>query len=302
MFYQGLTKVNPLLIVGFLSCLLVAYWFMTGRKIKSLEFRVVVLGLASTAFMVVLSQNIDPNNPIIFIIMIAIGVPFMLFSGWYNIRTIKSKTNQLKNLVDNVIRASSDMTINVANVATELAASASEVNASSEEISSAAQRVAYESQDVVVSTDDIQEIMQIIKTVSDQTNLLALNASIEAGRAGEKGRGFAVVADEVRKLAEESKNTVMGSGGKIDLIIKKIQSISTSMEDISSASEEQTASMEEITATANKLSNLAENLKEKLNLDFDRNWQQSINVQDNQQEKRDKTLKITRSVRKKKIK
>ena len=251
----------------------IAYWLISGRKIKSLEFRVVILGLASTTFMVIISQNIDPNNPLIFISMILIGVPFMVFSGWYNIRTIKNKTMQLKNLVDNVIKASSEMTINVANVATELAASASEVNATSEEISLSAQKIAYESQDVMVSTDDIQEIMQIIRDVSDQTNLLALNASIEAGRAGEKGRGFAVVADEVRKLAEESKNTVMSSGGNVDIIITKIQSISTSMEEISSATEEQTASMEEKTATANKLSSLAENLRKKLNIDLDKNSQ-----------------------------
>ena len=165
MLFQGITKVNPLLIGFFIGGMLVVYWFMAGRKIKTLEFRVVVLGLASTAFMVVLSQNIDPNNPLIFITMILIGVPFMIFSGWYNIRTIKRKTRQLKNLVDNVINASSEMTINVANVATELAASVSEVNATSEEISSDTQKIAYESQDVVISTDYIHEIFLIITSI-----------------------------------------------------------------------------------------------------------------------------------------
>ena len=91
-----------------------------------------------------------------------------------------------------------------------------------------------------------------------------MNASIEAGRAGDQGRGFAVVADEVRKLAEESKNTVLETGGKINDIIHKIQITHNSMEEISASSEQQTASMEEITATTNKLGVLAEDLKKNL--------------------------------------
>ena len=177
---------------------------------------------------------------------------------------VEEKILTTNTVLNDVLKAASDTSINVSNIATELAASASEVNAAAEEISSTTQEMARDSQKVMKSSSDIQRIMDIITTISDQTNLLALNASIEAGRAGEHGRGFAVVANEVRKLAEESKKAVFSTKDKITEIIESINMVSTSMEGVSVSSEEQTASMEEITATANRLGILAENLKDRL--------------------------------------
>ena len=166
-----------------------------------------------------------------------------------------------------VINAASNASINVANIANELAASASEVNAASEEIATSTQSMTLETQEVISATNDISKVMGIITNISDQTNLLALNASIEAGRAGEQGRGFAVVADEVRKLAEESKSAVRETNDKISNVITKINSSFGSMEGISVSAEQQTASMEEVTSTAHKLGTLAEDLKNSLKLD-----------------------------------
>ncbi|MFX0072156.1 MAG: methyl-accepting chemotaxis protein [Candidatus Hermodarchaeota archaeon] len=166
--------------------------------------------------------------------------------------------------VQGVLKAGTETSINVANIATELAASASEVNASSEEIASTVSEISRNAQNMMISTNDMRNIMNLITNISDQTNLLALNASIEAGRAGDYGRGFAVVAEEVRKLAEESKKAVIDNKDKMNYIIDGIQNSSSSMEGISASTEEQTASMEEISATANRLGALAEALKENL--------------------------------------
>jgi methyl-accepting chemotaxis protein len=62
--------------------------------------------------------------------------------------------------------------------------------------------------DLKVSLQEINSLLDHIKTIAGQTNLLALNASIESARAGEQGRGFAVVAEQIRLLANQSKKIV----------------------------------------------------------------------------------------------
>ena len=206
--------------------------------------------------------------------VIAISIGLGIIIAVPTVRGISKVTSNMENM----LKTGSETSINVANIATELAASSSEVNAASEEIASTTQEVSMNTQSQVnslveiskmsnninslahgmkKSTDDINRVMKLITNISDQTNLLALNASIEAGRAGEHGRGFAVVADEVRKLAEESKNAVSETAtevknitSRIDETVELIGGITQDIERATTASQENSRALEGISASS----------------------------------------------------
>jgi len=161
--------------------------------------------------------------------------------------------------------------LKLGNMSGELTESFSQISATMEELSSTSITVT-ENQHTLNSeilnvekiSEQINVILDSIKSIADETKMLGLNAAIEAARAGDAGRGFGVVATEIRALSQNSKETaiqISNLTSDIKASVKKTLDISNSTlintEQQSAAIEETNASVEELLGLTMELNKLA---------------------------------------------
>lgn len=143
----------------------------------------------------------------------------------------------------------------------QTSATIEELSASALNITVAQENLNDEVRAVGIKTEEINKILDAIKSIASQTKMLGLNASIEAARAGEAGKGFSVVAKEIQKLSESSKETANAISDLTKQIQKSVQDTIASSETTLVTSKEQSAAMEAVTATIEEAVNLTEKLK-----------------------------------------
>ncbi len=144
------------------------------------------------------------------------------------------------------------------------------------------------SQDILnvqTKSDQIEDILKVIKEIAEQTNLLSLNASVEAARAGENGRGFAVVADEIRKLADQS----VKAGMRIQDIVGDIRSTTKQTTDSAKRTTEyiyaQTRSLEDTISVFTSINDCVEELVNGL-----KQMEERMNVVGEQRQEMEKSI------------
>ena len=112
------------------------------------------------------------------------------------------------------------------------------------------------------SSEQIQEIIEIIRDIATQTNILAINAAIEAVRAGKQGKGFAVVAEEVKTLSADSKTQAKNISNLVQSVLKETEEAVTTIKTVAGNIELGKRSIEQTSKAFTDINSSIENVSQ----------------------------------------
>ncbi|KOR29865.1 hypothetical protein TI04_07565 [Achromatium sp. WMS2] len=95
------------------------------------------------------------------------------------------------------------------------------------------------------NSQEIEDIVEMLKSIAEQTNTLALNIGIQAAATGETGEGLSTLAEEIQHLAEISKE----SSKRITHLLRNLKSETTESSAIIGKAINQTLQVSELAET-----------------------------------------------------
>ncbi|MCR4720542.1 MAG: hypothetical protein K5655_02355 [Lachnospiraceae bacterium] len=111
---------------------------------------------------------------------------------------------------------------------------------------------------------ELNEIIDIISSVSKQTSLLSLNASIESARAGEAGRGFAVVAGEIGSLVNQTNDATAKISARVGGVQEEVRTMKEKIGIIDKSVTEQKEMTSSVISSLEDMKNIASEAKKRM--------------------------------------
>lgn len=182
------------------------------------------------------------------------------------------KTEEIDSAINQVSESASTITDNIESTIKEIDTSKTNIDDLIRHVelsNKSNQEVSDEIEKLNEDAKQMQNIIDVITSVTSQTSILALNASIEAARAGDAGKGFAVVASEISNLAVKTKEATVDITQLISNVSTELKNMVTLIENMLHNAKEQNdvanntaKNFEEISVKVDKVQEEANKLNE----------------------------------------